>query len=221
MSSKTASSTAKSTSSRTASSSAKKSERLELAMAISNIVSKQDAFAKSVEVLQKFQSETLIKLDLEINSKKIDLENLADEYKRKQKDGQIETDQFLAEYKYNGAINIIKDADEVSIRTQQLQNMKDDLKELRRERTQEIEDIKKKEKDHAHKALSSALSNCELKHKAEVAESTASVTQQKKEISNLESTIKNLQHELAEQRKLTKDVAEASRQGAVTVNSAK
>ncbi len=220
MSTKLSGSTSK-TVSRTVNSSAKKSERLELAMAISNIVSKQDAFTKSVETLQKFQSETLTKLDLEINSKKIELEVLADDYKHKQKDSQIETDQLLAEYKYNGAVNIIKDVNEVPISIDNLQKIKDELKDLRKDRTQELEDIKKKEREHAHKSLTSAMNNCELKHKAEIAELTASVNQQKREITTLQSAINNLQHELSEQRKLTKDVAEAGRQGAVTVNSAK
>ncbi len=218
---KSADTTPKAVSSRATGANSKKSERLELAMAISSITTKQDAFIKSVETLQKFQSETLTKLDLEINAKKIELESVIDDYKRKQKDGQIETDQFLAEYKYNGAVSIIKDVEEVPIKMHIIETMRNDLKDLRSDRTQEMEDIRKKERQSADKALHATLNNCELKHKAEVAELSASVNQQKKEISTLTSSIDNLRHELAEQRKLTKEVAEAGRQGAVTVNSAK
>jgi hypothetical protein len=197
----------------------KKSERLQLATAISNITAKQDAFIKAVEAMEYFKGETLTELDLEIASKKIELDNLADDYKKQIKDGQIETDQYLAEHKYDGAVNILKEINEVPIKSSELQKMRDTLTTLSQERDQEITDLKKKERDRGDKAMHAALNNMTLKHKAEIAELTASVNQQKKEIITLEATIKNLQNELAEQRKLTKDVAEAGRQAPITVTS--
>jgi hypothetical protein len=55
------------------------------------------------------------------------------------------------------------------------------------------------------------ISNCTLTHKADSAELKATVKQQKHEIDNFLSTIENLKMELGEQRKLTKDVAQAGR----------
>jgi hypothetical protein len=198
-----------------------KSERLELATAISNLTSKQDAFIKAIDVLENFKAETLTSLDLQIDAKKLELNALSEDYKHQMKSGEIETDQYLAEYKYNGALEVLKKSNEIPIGISELNSLRTELEKLREDRSEELEALKKKERERSAKELNAVLNNSQLKHKAEIATLTASVDQQKKEISTLQSTIQNLQHELAEQRKLTKDVAEASRQGAVTVNSAK
>lgn len=198
-----------------------KSERLELATAISNLTSKQDAFIKAIDILENFKTETLTSLDLQIDAKKLELNALSEDYKHQMRSGEIETDQYLAEYKYNGALEVLKKSDEVPISISELNMTRTELETLRQDRSEELETLKKKERERSAKELNAVLNNSQLKHKAEIAGLTASVDQQKKEISTLEKTIQNLQHELAEQRKLTKDVAEASRQGAITVNGAK
>lgn len=66
-----------------------------------------------------------------------------------------------------------------------------------------------------------ALNNAQLTHKDEIAELGASVKQQEKEIINLNETIHNLRHELSEQRKLTKEVAEAGKQAPINLSTSK
>ena len=88
-----------------------KSERLELATAISNITLSQEKFVKAVELLANFKSESLTNLDLEINTKKIELETLAEEYNRSIKENQIKIDLYLAwkvELNFNW-VKIIRD----------------------------------------------------------------------------------------------------------------
>ena len=200
---------------------APKSERLELAMAINAITSKQEAFVKAVETLDKYKTDILQNLDMEIEAKKIDLQDLEAEYAKMKKTGQIETDQFLKEYKYKGAIEILQEEGEVSIKSDRLDKMKEEIDLLRDGHTEELEKIKKDERGKAKSALEDALSRAELKHQAEIANLSAEANQQKKEIKTLQDTIDNLKNELAEQRKLTKDVAQAGRAAPITQNLAK
>lgn len=193
------------------------SERLELAKAISNITAKQESFNKAVETLEKYKNEILVTLDLEIETKKKELEDLKESYQRLQKDGQIDTDQFLREYKYKGAVDILTDAGEVPVPETRLKKMENEIELLRQDRTAEMEELRKEERVQARRNTDLAIRNCELTHKAESAELNAEVKQQSHEIDNLRSTIENLKVELAEQRKLTKDVAQASRAAPITL----
>jgi hypothetical protein len=125
------------------------------------------------------------------------------------------------EYKYKGACYILKEHGEEPISMHKLKNMKSELEELMKDRAEEIEAIKKKERESAEMSKNMAIRNQDLSHKAETAELNATVNQQKKEIQTLQNTIDNLRSELAEQRKLTKEVAEAGRQAPITVTSNK
>lgn len=189
-------------------------------MAISSITTKQDAFIKAVETLDKYKTEILQNLDLEIESKKIELQDLEAEYIKRKKSGQIETDQYLKEYKYKGASQILEDEEEEPIRKDKLQEMRNEISTLRTAQTEELEKIKREERGKAKTSLDDALSRMELKHQAEIAQLSAEVTQQKKEIHTHELTIENMKNELSEQRKLTKDVAQAGRAAPITQNLA-
>lgn len=189
-----------------------KADRLELAKAISNLTTKEDAFMKAVDALQNFKEDGLKRLELDMESRKLDLEELKQNIEHIKKNGQIEVDQFIKEYKYDGARKILDDRDEIPIEMDELTRMNDELKKLKMDRSEEMDDIKNKQKDKAKKALTCALNNSELKHKAEIAELKAQNNMSKHEITTLQKTIENLRDEIAEQRKLTKEVAEASRQ---------
>lgn len=198
-----------------------KSERLELANAIMGITSAQDKFTKAIEHLENFKSESLNNLDTEINTKKIELSLLKEEFEQENKMGEIRCKQHLAEFEYDGAIEIIEKKEEVAIASDKLQEMEEELETLRQDNKDELEAVKKEEKDKGDKALKSAINNANLVHKAEVAELTASVKQQDKEIVSLQATIENLRHELGQQRKLTKEVAEAGRQAPINLSTSK
>lgn len=198
----------------------KQSERLALAQAISAVATKQDAFVKAVETLEQYRGEILVNMDLEIETKKRELEDLKESLVRKQKDGKIDTDQFLREYKRRGAVQILQEGDEVPVKKARYEEMEEEIAKLRKDRTEEIEALRKEEREHAKRNTNLAVRNCELTHKAESAETNAAVKQQEREIASLQSTIENLKVELSEQRKLTKDVAEASRAAPITLSAA-
>lgn len=138
------------------------SERLELAKAISNISAKQESFCKAVETLEKYKNEILVTLDLEIETKKKELEDMRESYSRLQKDGQIDTDQYLREYKYKGAVDILEEADEVPIKKKKLEKMELEIEQLREDRAAELEEIRKEERAQAKKNTDLAIRNCEL-----------------------------------------------------------
>ncbi len=188
------------------------SERLELAKAISGMTAKQDAFIKAVETMETFNEEALKKLDLEMESRKQDLAELEKNIERIKKNGQIEVDQFLSEYKYTAATKILNERKEEPIESTVLEKLHNELSTLKEGRQDEIDAMKAKEKEKSTRAMKAALSNSDLKHKAEIADLSAENKQNKHEISTLQKTIDNLTKELACQRELTKQVAEASRQ---------
>lgn len=195
------------------------SERLELAKAISNITAKQESFTKAVETLEKYKNEILVTLDLEIETSKKELEDLKESFKRVQKDGQIDTDQYIREYKYEGAIKILTESCEVPIKEKKLEHLEAEIERLSQDHSEEIEKMRKEERSQSKRSMELVIRNNELTHKAESAELNAEVKQQGNEIINLRSTIENLKMELGEQRKLTKDVAQASRAAPITLSS--
>lgn len=190
--------------------------RLEFANTLHALMLKQEAFTKSVEALQEFTQEELVKLDLEMQSKKEELKELDDKIKIEKKNKQIETDQLLAEYKYDGACKILEERHEVPIKKNELDSIQKKLDDLSKDRSEEIKRAVDEESRKGKDALKAAISNATLTHKAESAELNATVSQQKKEIENLQATIENMKHEIAEQRKLTMQVAQAGAKGNIT-----
>jgi hypothetical protein len=190
--------------------------RLEFSKAIQALTTKQDAFVKAIEALEQFKKEELIKFDLELEAKQEELKLLDEEFKHKLKNKQIECDQQFAEYGYKTAMELLKERDETSIGNSELQRMKEELSHLRGDVAKKISDAVEAEKAESKRALSAAIGNATLTHKAETAVLTATVEQQKKEIASLNQTIANLTKDIAAQRDLTKEVAMASRQAPIT-----
>jgi len=186
------------------------SDRLAFAKALNGLTAKQDAFIKAVEAVNEFKADTLTRLDMEIDDKKQELEELSKRFERLQKDGQIETDQLLAEHKYNGAVQILNDVQEVPIKSSELTQLRTELEKLRNGQATELEEALKSERTSAKRGLEMAIRNKELEHKAHVAELTAGNKQLTNEISSLHQAIANLKEEIAAQRELTREVAQAS-----------
>lgn len=188
---------------------------LELTRSIQKISKTQKEFMDAVKTLNSYTEETLNDLNIQIESKKNEIDNLEEEFKISKKKGTIDIDMFFDEYRYDGAVKILKGKGEEPIKSSELHNLKDKIETLGKSRDQEFEEILTKEKSSGESALKAALSNAELKHKAEIADLNATVKQQKNEIATLQSTIANLRDEISAQRELTKEVANASRQGAI------
>lgn len=167
---------------------------LELTRSIQKISKTQKEFMDAVNTLNSYTEETLHDLNLQIESKKNEIDNLEEEFKISKKKGTIDIDMFFEEYRYDGAVKILKGKGEEPIKSSELYNLKDKIETLGKSMDQEFEEILTKERSTCESALKAALSNAELKHKAEIA---------------------NLRDDISAQRELTKEVANASRQGTI------
>lgn len=197
------------------STSVQKSERLFLAEAINKYSKTQEELLQAFDELKKYKSTIFEDLDTQIDIKKEEKVLLDKEFDTKKKDLQIECDQVFKEYQYEAALKVLDNRDEEPIGKEELQDLKDELAELKEEMRERIESEIEKEREASRVALKAALTNAELKHKAEFAATVALADQKEKEVQILNETIKTLKHEVEEQRSLTRSVAESSRQGAI------
>jgi hypothetical protein len=182
-----------------------------MAKAINLFCTKIDALDKAYESIKAVTKETLTEFDLEIEAKKMEIDRLEEQDSHDRKRRKTEADLELAEYRYDAAINILDERGEVAIPDQVLKEMKDRLAHITEERDAELQKAIAAEKGAAQAALKAAVNNATLTHKAETAILNATNETQKTEIQNLRKTIDNLQNEIAEQRKLTAQIAEAGR----------
>ena len=187
------------------------SERLELAKAISNISSKADAFVAATENFKSFSKDTLVKLDLDIEAKRLELSDLQRQIEHNIKNGKIDVDVALREYKREGAVAMLKEMQESVITDKELATLRHELQDLRSNYDAAIATVRKEEAEKRERAISQATKNTELQHKAANATVMALSEQREREIGNLKSTITDLRAEISAQRELTRSVAEAGR----------
>ncbi len=187
------------------------SERLELAKAISNISTKGDAFITAMESFKNFTKDSLVKLDLDIDSKRLELADLQKQIEHKIVNGRIDIEVELREYKRESAVKMLKEMNESVISDKELAALRQELNELRSNYDAAIANVKKEEAEKREKAIGQATRNMELQHKATNATILALSEQREREIGNLKSSITDLRAEISAQRELTRSVAEAGR----------
>jgi len=185
--------------------------RLEMAKAVNLFCSKIDALEKAYEGIKAVTKETLTEFDLEIEAKKQEMDRLEEQDSHDRKRRKTEADLELAEYRYEAATKVLDDRGEVAIPAKVLKEMQERLANTAAEREAELNKAVTTEKASARAALENAVSRANLTHKAETAVLEATNATQLKEIEALKSNVKNLQNEIAEQRKLTAQIAEAGR----------
>lgn len=175
----------------------------------------------SYEALKGYEDDIFKNLDLQIDTKQQELTELTKEYENKETDLKISTNQAYREHAYNKALEVLEEHEEIAISEDKYEGMKEELVELRDKLEAEVEKAIAMEKQKGTVALKAAVANCELQHKAEVAEIRATSMQKEGQVEMLMQTIDSMKEEIAEQRKLTQAVAEASKQGAISQNFGK
>jgi len=190
--------------------------KITLTKTLNTLMAKQDAFAKSVEALKTFSDEALSNLILEIDVKQNELDELEKKLVVREKDGKICLDQKLREYGYKEASKIVTSRGEHIIHKEEYENLVSENKDLRDTLESKVQTIKEEQLALHKKQLSATITNLELKHKAETATLTAQTEQNNREIVHLNKTIENLRNEIEAQRLLTKEVAIAGKQGAIS-----
>lgn len=188
----------------------------EFSKAILTLANKQEAFVKSVELVNQFTEDLRTDLRTDIQSKWIESENLKKSVEIERKNLQIETEQQLKEFKYKAAISILENREEVAIGILDLQELRLKIKKMEDEFTDKVLEKVAVVKATAKRVMESSLDSLTLKHTAETAFLRAKVQQQEISIQNLVENISNLKEEVAAQRQLTKEVAMAGKTGAIS-----
>lgn len=162
------------------------------------------------KALQNKYQEINKKLETEYQDKNKQLQNDF-------KNHQIEVKQKLSEFKVKSCEEIAKEFEMMVIKNDDYKNLisnvqraNQDLEDIKKNFNDQCNNIRSEEKNKYQAQLKLEMTTSELNHKANIAELKAQVDQQKKEIDVLQKTIDNLKHEIAEQRTLTKEVAQAS-----------
>ena len=192
------------------------SDTLAFAKSINKLIQKQEDFQKMIDELNTFKVETLTNIQLEFDSKRKELDALNKEYDTLKKDLQIKADQEFKEYGYVKAVEILEENDEIAVNEVEYNELQTSIETIKEEMEEETTKQIKDEKINASKELAMVKKTMQLEHKAEIAMLSATVDQLTKERQTFESTIDSLKSEIAAQRDLTRQVAEASKQGAIS-----
>jgi hypothetical protein len=109
----------------------------------------------------------------------------------------------------------LQEGNEVPISATALKKLNDEIEELGKKLLIVEDNTRSVEKEKAKASLAAALTNNSLKNAADMAQLRAVTEQQEKEIKTLEGLIRNQKEEIASQRELTKQVAQATSQGQI------
>lgn len=192
------------------------SDTLAFAKAINNLTETQEEFKKALEILDSLKADTLRDIQLELKAKRDELDRLDKEFQIKKKDLEIQVEQELKEFGYEKALELIGENNEVAVEEDEYNSLVESVDTLKEELQAELTKKVQEAQAEGKKALNAAISTNNLVHKAEVATLTAQVEQLTKERKMYETTISNLQADITAQRELTRQVAEASKSGAIS-----
>lgn len=215
----------------------------ELCKVIKSYVVAQQNFIDACKDMEKYNEDTMYDLDLQIDNKKEEYNELDKQLKReyeeklydleknflaKQDDCVREYQKMKDDYKrmmqkeaHEGSIKTLKEFGEVPVKETELNEMKKKLSTLEEEHKKELSKEKAILENQHKRDLETRLKTMELEHERNMAITKAENEQRLKEIENLNATILRMSEEIKEQRQLTKQVAEASKQGAITQNYGK
>lgn len=192
------------------------SERLQLTNAINNLMTRGDSFVKALEELQEFNKETLTNLDIKIDVKKKEYQDMCISLENDFTNLKIKLQQDLNEFKVVACKEILSGVGMIAVDEKEYDKINNDYQGILSTMEEKISNEIHQEKVKHQDQLNIALNTKDLQHKAETATYKSQIEQQTKEIQVLKDTITNLKQEIAAQRELTKEVAQAGAKGSIT-----
>ncbi len=154
------------------------SDRLQLAQSINNLVLRGDSFLSAMDELTSFSKERLVDLDLKIEAKKQEFQDLTIGLENQFKDVEIKLKQHLQENKLVAVKEVLAGLNMMYIETAEHTRLVTELDTLRTTSATQLQQAVSSEKAIGDAALKQALHNQELAHKAQIASLTAQVEQQ-------------------------------------------
>jgi hypothetical protein len=194
----------------------KSSDRVVLAKAIDNFSSVYEKLNSALTELKSVSTDKINEYSLMLETKKQDYNDLNIKMERDFKLKQADLDDKLKDInmaaceafakKYNYQLILIDDYEKKETEISTLQDKNDELNLKMEEKIDEKIELEKAKLEDSFKQDKLTL---QLTHKAEIAELIAQNKQHLREIEILNSTITNMKSEIAEQRSLTREVAQA------------
>lgn len=200
---------------------AKKAEHNEICVQLEQAFSNRK---KGLENEYEEQLKMLNNRNLDANKKlELDYEDKNRKLQNEFKNAQIETKQKLAEFKLKACEELAKENAMTLIKTNDLTDLQQrvvktntDFENLKKSYDKDLEKVRSDERARYSSQLENDKKILQLNANVTNAEMKALTEQQVREIQVLKSQIENLKHELAEQRSLTKEVAQASAKSQIT-----
>lgn len=171
------------------------------------------ASTASTEAIQGLIQNYLTDLTNQINLKRDELAYLEEDFANKRRAGEIDIDLNIKQYGRDAAIRILKESGEMPIGREDYEKLKTSYNSLLETKDSEIKAAVEAENKRSEKHVAILKQTLELKNRAEVATVEAKLEAQVQQIQLLNDTIAQMKDDLNEQRKLTKDVADASNKG--------
>ena len=183
---------------------------IEFTKQLQNIQKKSDDFMKSVDDFNKLRENNFQNLELNLKQKQIELEELEKKFKETERQRKLDVDLNIKQYQYEEALKILEERGEIAVKKIEYKELESNYNNSVEKAKSEVKSAIENEKRRNNEYLKTMKETLELKNKAEVAKVEAQLEAQNKEIKALNNTIERLEKDIDEQRKLTKDVAQAA-----------
>jgi DNA repair exonuclease SbcCD ATPase subunit len=183
---------------------------LALTKALQGITKAEDGFSKSVNTLKELLTETFSDLETRIEAKNKEFGDLKIKFDQEEKNKKIEISQNIREHGYDAAKEILEKRNEIAVSQEDYNNLQENFIKLKKLKDEEVSRAVGAEHERNKDHVEAMRQTLELQKKAEVAQVEARLESQLQHIDVLKETIANLKSDLDEQRKLTKDVAQAA-----------
>ena len=199
------------------------SDSLALSKAIAAFNTKSGAFVKAAESvteafseIKNFGADRVTEYEEQISAKRKEFDIVSQDLEHQSKKRRLDSDLQFEKNEYEAAGAVLKKRTEVPISEVELASLKTAVAASESTHKVELDKAITDAKRAELAAVKAATTNQGLVHKAEIAEISAASKQKEAEVATLKQQILQQQKEIAEQRALTKSVAEAGRQGAIS-----
>ena len=191
-----------------------KTKQMEIDMKLD---AKKVEHTEAIAQLERELKTKLLEIDAKLGQKKYEYDEAINKLERDVKNKQLETENQLKEFHMEACKDIAASHDYTVITTEEYTKLETSVKSLESSVKLLTEDMEGDIKEHVQLEKKIIEDNCKheltnmtLNHRAETAELLALTKQQEKEITVLNAQIENMKYEIGEQRKLTKEIANAS-----------
>jgi hypothetical protein len=198
---------------RTSASTSDENPKLQLAQAINAIKKNQESFKKSVDSWTTVNDDIFTNLELKLQAKTKELEQLEVDYTNKKRQKKIEIDAEVRESGYAAVQKILEDRKEVAVPIEKWNALNKNYEELKSSHTKNLQDAVSEERARNEKDMKALKKQSDLEHATIMAQSNAKIDQQAQQLKVLEATIQSLKQDIDAQRNLTREIAVAANSG--------